>query len=485
MKIPAPALVSRLTAAVAVTRMPGTALAGCGPGRRQQMGDYHALACGPGCRGHRSRPRQRGNLIRRGGTAATVLCAAGAFAVLGPVAAGIAATAPARHGVEIRPPLNAAPNPLATLLTVSCTGAGSCVAGGGYTDSASADQAMAVTGSHGSWRRALELRLPSDALAANPVASVSSVACTGAGSCAGVGGYQIQNGFQALLITESGGTWGRGVKARLPGNSAVIPDAVFLGVSCTRRGSCVAVGRYADNLGHADGMIATESSGRWRRAIEISPPRNAGANPEMQLESVACAGRTCVAVGGYRDASGSFEAARVAESKGRWPRATEVRLPAGALAAQDASLTAVACAGTGFCEAVGSYDDHAGSAGMAVTESGGRWRRAIGTRPPRNARANLAVDPTAISCTGAGTCVSVGRYFNKAGHGVAMRAVESAGTWARAVQVTPPANAGSGANQFSILFSVACIRSRSCVAVGDYLDTSGNSQAMATVMPVP
>jgi hypothetical protein len=441
--------------------------------------------CAPG---NRASSRTR---LGRATVAAAAASAASALAVLGP-AAGTASAAPARsRAVEIALPANAAADPVGFLSAVSCDRAGSCAAGGGYTDNTGASQAVAVTQAGRSWRRGRELRLPSDALATSPDGRLNSLACAGPGSCVGVGSYANKVGSfidsQAMRITESGGRWARAVAPRLPANASVHPDAELLGVSCAARGSCTAVGQYVDAGPAGEGMIVTESGGRWGRAAQVRPPANAAADPLLQLFSVTCASPgSCVAVGDYQDSSGFFQGLRVAKTRGKWRRAAEIALPANASANPDATLTSVACARTGSCEAVGSYHDQSGSSrALAVRETAGRWQQAVRIRPPGNAAANPFAELFGVSCRRPGSCVSVGSYVSRAGHEVAIRAAESKGIWARAISVPPPANAGAGADQHSILRWVTCVSARSCVAVGSYRDTSGRTEAMVTVLPAP
>ena len=66
-----------------------------------------------------------------------------------------------------------------------------------------------------------------------------------------------------------------------------------------------------------------------------------------------------------------------------------------------------------------------------------------------------------------------------------MVADEAGGRWQRAAGVQPPANAADGASRWSLLFSLTWLAGRSCAAVGFYLDTSGDHQAMATAVPLP
>jgi len=121
---------------------------------------------------------------------------------------------------------------------------------------------------------------------------------------------------------------------------------------------------------------------------------------------------------------------------------------------------------------------------MAVTRSSGRWRRAIKMPLPASSH---GAEFESVACTGVGSCVAVGELFtNAAFNGIAIRAVESHGRWARPVRVPAPANAATGTKLFSILFAVTCVGSRACVTVGSYQDNMGDfSEGMAAVIPAP
>jgi hypothetical protein len=75
------------------------------------------------------------------------------------------------------------------------------------------------------------------------------------------------------------------------------------------RGRGQAGGFYSDGSGHAQALVASEVSGKWRAAIEVpgSATLNADGNAEVNAVSCAAAG-TCVAGGFYADSSNNDQA---------------------------------------------------------------------------------------------------------------------------------------------------------------------------------
>jgi hypothetical protein len=101
--------------------------------------------------------------------------------------------------------------------SVSCASAGICAAGGFYRDASGHLQAFVVSERHGVWGRAIEVP-GSGALNKGGDARVSSVSCAPAGSCAAGGFYtDASRNLQAFLVTERHGVWGRAIEvARVP-----------------------------------------------------------------------------------------------------------------------------------------------------------------------------------------------------------------------------------------------------------------------------
>lgn len=408
-----------------------------------------------------------------------------AITLLNPLMAGIAsASTHLSRAVEIRLPSNSTVSSASFLFGVGCVRIGSCVAGGTYYDSSGNHQAMVVSESGGHWARASEVKLPSNAHA-NPFAEVNSVACTGVGSCVAAGYYNGDTLFQGFIVTESHGTWGLAREPALPVNSAASSDFQLNAMACTGPGSCVVIGDYKDSSGGFQAMVVTESKGTWKRATELTMPANARSDPEAFFLTVSCA-RTgsCVAGGDYTDKSGDHQAAAVTESAGKWRKGVEIKLPAGAAANPKADFNSVSCTGIGSCIAVGSYFGTVGNAhSFTVTESRGSWAPARKfTMVPSNAAAAAHPFLSSIACPHTGSCLAVGGYTDKAGGFASFAAVESGGKWTGVSQVLPPSNATMGAHLASGSRAVSCTATGYCADVGIYSTASGY-RAMAATTP--
>jgi hypothetical protein len=143
-------------------------------------------------------------------------------------------------------------------------------------------------------------------------------------------------------------------------------------------------------------------------------------------------------------------------------------------------LTALSCASSGNCSAVGSYDDGLGdNQALLVTETHGNWQRTVEAQPP--ARAALAPFKASdggglvdVSCPAAGDCMAVGRYTGSDNTDHAVLFAETQGRWARGTRVRLPANATrptkpkSGIVDDLGLAAVSCSSIGNCVAVGNY-----------------
>jgi hypothetical protein len=389
-----------------------------------------------------------------------------------------------QQALEVLAPSNAATNPHGVLTAVACTSAGNCVGAGQYDVTATDQEAMAAVEKAGDWSLATEVRSPSD-VAANPKASVGGISCTSAGNCAAGGSFTDGSGHvQAMVASEASGSWAQATEVTAPSNAAANPGAQILGVDCTSAGNCVAVGEYVDTHSATQAFTATETAGTWASAVQVTPPSNAATNGVAILDGISCTSAgNCVAVGTYLNSSGFGEAMAVLESSGTWGQGSVVAAPTSARLNPNSVLDAVSCAAADDCTAVGSYVDSAGDIQAAeATETSGTWGRQAEVKAPAGAASNPDVSLLGVSCTSPGNCTAVGSYL--AGSLVVpTEATESAGTWAGAVSVTTPANASatSGAQ----LAGVSCAWAGDCTAVGNYGDTSSHGQAMAATEVSP
>jgi hypothetical protein len=223
----------------------------------------------------------------------------------------------------------------------------------------------------------------------------------------------------------------------------------------------------------------------WSPATEVAvtPPPNAGGEPNVLFDWGACpTAESCVAVGSYKDESGNRQALAALRTSGSWGHAVEIALPPGAAAsAQNAGFSpgnpTVACTGRDACAAVGHYtEEEVGEAPMVAEETDGSWDRAREVEPPANAESGPRARLFSIACPASGSCASGGEYHSE-GDREAMVAEETDGSWGQAAEIEPPANAAS--DPMASLSQAACSASGSCVAVGSYLDSvTGTIEAM-------
>ena len=105
------------------------------------------------------------------------------------------------------------------------------------------------------------------------------MSCTSTGNCVGVGRYLDSSGdVQAMEATETGGTFGQAAEVTAPSDAASDSEPQLFGVSCTRAGNCVGVGNYRDSSLDFQAMEVTETGGTFGQATEVTAPSNAASN---------------------------------------------------------------------------------------------------------------------------------------------------------------------------------------------------------------
>jgi hypothetical protein len=375
----------------------------------------------------------------------------------------------------------------AGLFSISCTAAGWCTAGGDYQAAGRRIEPMVAAQSRGRWSRSVPLVLPKGA-AAQPYAQVNGIACRSAGNCVAVGDYEYgrSRNPQAFIATSARGKWARAFTPGLPPDASSPASAQLESVTCARNGACTAIGSYQDSAGGAQTMALAKPAGKaWLRATEIASPLNAAANPDAFMTGISCsAPGTCAAVGNYSVSPSQFEAMGAVESRGTWHRATEIAAPRGAIASTFTALTSISCLASGPCLGVGQYAISAmQSRAMAVTESGGRFGRAMAiTAVPRGASSRPSSYLQGVSCRPSGICFAVGGGRNRAGRSVAMYVVRSDGRW-QAAFLPAPDGASAGRAQLSALYGVSCTGRARCSAVGYYHNRRGAARAEAASTP--
>jgi hypothetical protein len=146
----------------------------------------------------------------------------------------------------------------ARVLSVSCGAAGDCSAGGFYSDSSAKFQAFVAKERNGRWGKAI--KVPGlGTLNSGGDAELLSVSCGAAGNCAAGGFYSDGSAFQAFVVSERSGRWGRAIE--MPGSGAlnVGGSAGVNSVSCPSAGNCAAGGLYVDGSDHDQGFVSSQT----------------------------------------------------------------------------------------------------------------------------------------------------------------------------------------------------------------------------------
>ncbi len=115
----------------------------------------------------------------------------------------------------------------------------------------------------------------------------------------------------ASVIAAAGPAGSRGRAVEVPGLAALHKrggDATVFSVSCASAGSCAVGGGYVDQLRHGQGFVAVERGGRWGTAIEVPGLGALNTGGEAEVNSVSCApAGTCAAGGYYLDRHHDFQ----------------------------------------------------------------------------------------------------------------------------------------------------------------------------------
>ena len=374
----------------------------------------------------------------------------------------------------------------AKINSVSCPAPGDCSAGGYYTDASSGhQQALVVTESSGTWGNAEEVPGSAALNAGGPGAVILSVSCAAPGDCGAGGYYSDASGHeQALVVTQTNGTWG--TAREIPGTGALNAggSARVDSVSCGAPGDCSAAGQYAsktvDGIATVQAFVANETGGTWGKAEEVPGTAALNAGGYATVNSVSCASAgNCSAGGSYTTAAPVTQAFVVSEISGTWGHA---RLVPGSAALNTrglAQVNSVSCSSVGNCSAGGFYlDTSFDTQAFVVSESGGTWGSAEeipGTAALDKHAPGAMAD--SVSCGSPGDCSASGSYTDASGAQQAFVADQSAGTWGSAEEVpgTAPLNGGGQA----VAQSVSCAPAGLCNAVGQYQNVKLNTQVFA------
>ena len=366
----------------------------------------------------------------------------------------------------------------AQVTSVVCTSAVNCAAGGYYRDRLRHFQAFVVVEKNGRWGRAAEV--PGlGALNKGNHATLWSVSCTSAGNCAAAGDYHLASGRPLdFVVVEKNGRWGRA--AGVPGLGALSKGGTNEGseqVSCGSAGNCAVTGTYTDGDGHQQGYVASEKNGLWGQAIEVPGLGALNVGGHANVWSLSCgAAGNCVVAGDYfADADGHRQGFVANAEKGVWGTAIGVPGLETLNVGGEASAHAVSCASAGNCTVGGFYTDSSfAQQGFVAVETNGTWGPAAGV-PGLEALNNRTDQPMAfvytVSCATPGNCLVGGSVGGP--YGKAFTASEKNGVWGKATAV--PGLSAIVTGRWSYVGQVSCPSPGNCAAIGDYELVPGGS----------
>jgi hypothetical protein len=269
----------------------------------------------------------------------------------------------------------------------------------------------------------------------------------------------------------------------------VNPAVELQALSCASTGNCSAIGGYDDGLGDSQGLLVTETHGKWQQAVEAQAPAGAAIEPFKLsdgggLANLSCpAPGDCTAIGRYTDGHRTDHGVLFTESHGHWGRGVRLQLPGNAIAAPKPKsgavdllgLAGVSCASVGNCVVVGTYETNAEVWDpLIVAEKNGHWSRAVEAPLPAGAPVegqNAVL--LSVTCNHAGQCAAAGEYVDPSGHQQSLLASGSGDSWVAAPTPPPPTDANSDPN--IIPSSISCAASGECAAVGTYINPLQNS----------
>ena len=137
-------------------------------------------------------------------------------------------------------------------------------------------------------------------------------------------------------------------------------------------------------------------------------------------------------------------------------------------ATQDNGLGSVSCVSEKFCVAVGYYANPSSRPqDMVLVWNGTRWL--IDSSPSLSTAASGL---TSVSCASVNFCVATGYNMNTSGNPQNLLLTWNGSTWT----LDTAASLSTSATQFNMLYSISCASVSFCVAVGVYINGSGNPQ---------
>lgn len=263
-----------------------------------------------------------------------------------------------------------------------------------------------------------------------------------------IGGTGILAVALGALMISTGGSGALAAAATWtvqPSPNATLSGGQIESVSCSSAHACTAVGKYLDTSGITVTLAERWGGSAWQQQSPPNPSGDTTASVAPELLGVSCpTSGFCAAVGEYQQ---QFSGAIFAETwaGGQWTLQS-VPVPDGS---SDPTLTQVSCTSATFCEAVGSYvDENFNLDPLAAVWNGTAW--SLQSTPALTTSAGF----TAVSCTSSSSCEAWGGGNNNF-PGPEVAEQWNGTSWQ---QQTVPSDAAA-------VDSVSCVSAKFCEAV--------------------
>jgi hypothetical protein len=286
------------------------------------------------------------------------------------------------------------------------------------------------------------------------ITSVANVTCRSASDCLAVGSIQTSPTTRAPLIEHWNVSRWTIQKSPKPAGSA---RSFLASVSCSGKKSCFAVGFATNSSGQQRTLVEHWNGKSWK----ITPSPNPAKAQEIQLASVSCpSANSCVAIGTV--ILGMF--AEIWNGKS-WKLTSAPPNPKNAAPGQ---LSSVSCPGPGTCFAVGVANRGGTIVTLAEHWNGKKWS----SQPTPVPNGALSSVLQAVSCTSPTACNAVGTEF-VSGSSNAIAESWTGKRWVLHSVAAPINSTASG------LARVSCNSAVTCMAVGEFRNSSNAEQALA------
>ena len=310
-----------------------------------------------------------------------------------------------------------------------------------------------------------------------------SVALSGDGNTALVGGYNDNSGQGAVWVyTRSGSTWTQqGSKLVGTGNTGAARQGISVALSSD--GNTALVGGYYDNTQRGAVWVWTRSGSTWtQQGSKLVGTGNTGAANQGRYVALSGDGNTAL-VGGYNDNSAQGAVWVFTRSGSTWTQEGSKLVGTGNVGAANQGFS-VALSSDGNTALVGGLEDNNSQGAVWVwTRSGSTWTQE-GSKLVGTGNVGAGRQGASVALSSDGNKALVGWINDNSARGAVMVWTRSGSTWAQeGSKLVGTGN--TGASQQGV--SVALSSDGNTALVGGYFDNSSQGAVWVyapAVLPV-